>query len=57
MSLKLTHSAAFRLEALHVKYGDYVRISPNMVSTIDAEAWKEVYRVQTKVFRMALECL
>lgn len=29
--------------ALHEKYGDVVRTSPNSVSCLHAEAWKEVY--------------
>ncbi|KAJ1329927.1 aspirochlorine biosynthesis cytochrome P450 monooxygenase [Microdochium nivale] len=32
-----------RLKELHEKYGSTVRFSPDEVSTIDPEAWKEIY--------------
>lgn len=28
---------------MHKKYGEYVRVSPNEISTISPEAWKDVY--------------
>ncbi|KAF2687258.1 cytochrome P450 [Lentithecium fluviatile CBS 122367] len=37
-----------RLAELHRKYGNVVRISPDEVSFIDAQAWKDVYGHGTK---------
>ena len=32
---------------LHQKYGDVVRVSPDQLSFIDPEAWKEVYGIRS----------
>ncbi|CAI6306923.1 unnamed protein product [Periconia digitata] len=35
-------------DALHEKYGDFVRISPNMLSVTDPNAWRDIYGYGTK---------
>jgi aspirochlorine biosynthesis cytochrome P450 monooxygenase len=39
----------YRIEEIHEKYGDVVRIAPDHLSFITESAWKDIYSFRSKV--------